>query len=46
MKEQIHLAKSTNKQARIEGESSNNDNNKVSEIIDDIRNIFCLIKNG
>ena len=46
VKEQIHLAKSTNKQARIEGESPNNDNNKVSEIIDDIRNIFCLIKNG
>ena len=46
MKEQIHLAKSTNKQARIEGEKSDNDNNKASEIIDDIGNIFYLIKNG
>ena len=49
VKEQIHLAKSTNKQAIIEDESSDNDNREAGEIIDDanddIRNIFYLIKN-
>ena len=28
------------------GESSDNDNNEAREIIDDIGNIFYLIKNG
>ena len=46
MKERIRLAKSTNEQACIEGESSDNDNNEAREIIDDIGNIFYLIKNG
>ena len=48
MKEGIRLAKSTNEQARIEDEISENNNNKASEIDDsndDIRNIFYLIKN-
>ena len=49
VKEWIHLAKSTNEQARIEDESSDNDNSEASEIIDDanddIGNIFYLIKN-
>ena len=49
VKGQIRLAKSTNEQARIEDESSDNDNSEASEIIDDanddIGNIFYLIKN-
>ena len=48
MKERISLAKSTNEQARIEDESSDNDNSEGSEIIDDANdmgNIFYLIKN-
>ena len=49
LKEGIRLAKSTNEQARIEDESSGNDNSEASEIIDvandDIGNIFYLIKN-
>ena len=48
VKEQICLAKSTNDEARIEDESSDNDNSEAKEIIDDanddIRNIFYLIK--
>ena len=47
MKEGICLAKSTNEQARIEDESSENNNSEASEIDDvndDIRNIFYLIK--
>ena len=48
VKEGIRLAKSTNEQARIEDESSENNNSEASEIDDannDIRNIFYLIKN-
>ena len=49
MKEQIRLAKSTNKQAHIEDETSDNDNSEAIEIIDDandyIGNNFYLIKN-
>ena len=49
VKERIRLAKSTNEQACIEDESSDNDNSKASEIIDDanddIGNIFHLVKN-
>ena len=49
VKERIRLAKSTNEQAHIEDESSDNDNSEASEIIDDandvIRNVFYLIKN-
>ena len=48
VKEGIRLAKSTNEQARIEDESSDNNNSEASEIDDandDIRNIFYLIKN-
>ena len=48
-KKWIRLAKSANEQARIEDESSGNDNSEVSEIIDDanddIGNTFYLIKN-
>ena len=48
VKERIRLAKSKNEQARIEDESSNNDNSEASETIDDanddIGNIFYLIK--
>ena len=49
VKKWIRLAKSANEQARIEDESSGNDNSEASEIIDDanddIGNIFYLIKN-
>ena len=49
MKKWICLAKSANEQARIEDESSGNDNSEASEIIDDanddIGNIFYLLKN-
>ena len=49
VKERIRLAKSTNEQAHIEDESSDNDNREASEIIDDandvIGNVFYLIKN-
>ena len=48
VKERIRLAKSTNEQARIEDESSDNNNSEASEIDDannDIRNIFYLTKN-
>ena len=49
MKERIRFAKFANEQARIEDESSGNDNSEVSQIIDDanddIGNIFYLIKN-
>ena len=48
MKERIRLAKSTNEQAHIEDESSDNDNSEAIEIIDDanddIGNNFYLIK--
>ena len=49
VKERIRFAKFANEQARIEDESSGNDNSEVSQIIDDanddIGNIFYLIKN-
>ena len=49
MKERIRLAKSTNEQAHIKDESSDNDNSEAIEIIDDanddIGNNFYLIKN-
>ena len=35
MKARIRFAKSTTEQARIEDESSDNDNSEASEIIDD-----------
>ena len=37
VKERIHLAKSANEQARIEDESSGNDNSEASEIIGDAK---------
>ena len=48
MKARIRFAKSTTEQARIEDESSDNDNSEASEINDDAREdieiFFYLIK--